>query len=108
VNRKVKSLLVLPIVAASLSACAQKPKDSYVDRVRNLCGDEIADLYKDTKWRDRDYAQDSLLVTCIAFRTAGSPSEFAAAQQTSPRRVIQRPPVRGSRSPGGIRARGGR
>jgi hypothetical protein len=49
---------------------AKKPKSGYVERVREICGDETADLYASVKWRDRDYAQDSMLIWCIAGRTS--------------------------------------
>lgn len=61
--------LTLALVAATfaLTGCAMKPKDSYVDRVRDACGPRIAHEYAVTKWKDRDYAQDSLQITCILF-----------------------------------------
>jgi hypothetical protein len=51
-----------------LAGCARTPRGSYVDRVRTVCGPEIARDYASVKWRDRDYAQDSLLVSCIVFK----------------------------------------
>jgi hypothetical protein len=46
---------------------SKKPKDSFVERVEQVCGPEIAREYAGTEWRDRDYAQDSLLVACIGY-----------------------------------------
>jgi len=60
--------LFMALVALALAGCAQAPKDSYVERVRRVCGAEIARDYASVKWRDRDYAQDSLLVSCIVFK----------------------------------------
>lgn len=54
--------------ALAFTGCAQAPKDSYVQRVRAVCGPDIAAEYAGTKWRDRDYAHDALLTSCMAFR----------------------------------------
>lgn len=54
-----------------MSACdyTKRPKDSFVDRVSEWCGPKVAGAYAHTKWQDRDYAQDILIVSCILERT---------------------------------------
>lgn len=63
------AILLLAIIALSIAfaGCAQTPRQSYVNRVRAVCGDRIANLYAVHKWHDRDYAQDSIMITCITF-----------------------------------------
>jgi hypothetical protein len=64
---RARGLVLVAILSLALSACAQKPKGSFVERVREVCGPRIAAGYANTKWKDRDYAQDYFLGTCILF-----------------------------------------
>jgi hypothetical protein len=63
------ALLSIAAVIPLADGCdySKKPKDSFVERVRLVCGDDIARKYANVRWRDRDYAQDSLLAMCIAY-----------------------------------------
>lgn len=65
INRALVTIFM--VVALTAVGCAQKPKGSYVDRVREVCGDNVAENYSNTKWKDRDYAHDAILVECMAF-----------------------------------------
>lgn len=67
--RKLVCATVGTLALLGLTGCdmTRKPKDSYIDRVEKACGARIAIAYANTKWQDRDYAQDSLQITCILF-----------------------------------------
>lgn len=68
--RTFTALAAAALATIALTGCdmTRKPKASYIDRVAKVCGPDIARDYATVGWKDRDYAQDSLLVSCIVFK----------------------------------------
>ena len=67
--KKIIAACAVLACAVATTACASKPKESYTERVNAFCGVEVARAYSQVKWRDRDYAHDAIIQSCIVFGT---------------------------------------
>ncbi len=67
--RRLTTAVVALVAATALGGCARKPKESYVERVRANCGPEVAEQYAAVEWRDRDFAHDAIIESCIVYGT---------------------------------------